>query len=263
MIKKKMKKSIKNLLVIPVILLVLTNAISALPEPIITIADSIQAERDEILSLAALAIVYKDWQISKDGRGYNIGAILANEQGEPVFWARNSVGILDNATQHAEVRLIQNYLDCPCVGKYADKYTVYTTLEPCAMCSGLLALAKVKRVVYLQRDPGFGNAHEALKAIKYPRVYEQSTPLKNKQKLLLEHGFQSYMAEKKDSNITNYLFSEEARKIFASSIGAIENFKLIYQENQKVLSKVQSLISGEMPETYGADMIEKKCPKKK
>jgi hypothetical protein len=32
--------------------------------------------------------------------------------------------------------------------------TVYTSLESCAQCSGVMALGQVSQVVYLQRDPG-------------------------------------------------------------------------------------------------------------
>ena len=32
--------------------------------------------------------------------------------------------------------------------------TIYTSLESCAQCSGIMALAAVKQVVYLQTDPG-------------------------------------------------------------------------------------------------------------
>jgi pyrimidine deaminase RibD-like protein len=32
--------------------------------------------------------------------------------------------------------------------------TVYTTLEPCAQCAGIMALGLVHEVVFLQRDPG-------------------------------------------------------------------------------------------------------------
>ncbi|MCA1815999.1 MAG: hypothetical protein LC746_06255, partial [Acidobacteria bacterium] len=35
-----------------------------------------------------------------------------------------------------------------------SKVTIYTSLESCAQCSGIMALGKVKSVVYLQPDPG-------------------------------------------------------------------------------------------------------------
>jgi hypothetical protein len=32
--------------------------------------------------------------------------------------------------------------------------TIYTSLESCAQCSGVMSLARIKQVVYLQNDPG-------------------------------------------------------------------------------------------------------------
>jgi tRNA(Arg) A34 adenosine deaminase TadA len=39
-------------------------------------------------------------------------------------------------------------------GTLLSGVTLYTTLESCAQCSGIMALAKLGRVVFLQTDPG-------------------------------------------------------------------------------------------------------------
>ena len=124
-------------------------------------SDPIQQERDLILSLTAMAVVRADWQDDDTGRGHNIGSVLVDAKGIPVFWARNASRRLDNGSQHGEVRLIQNFLNCKGIGRYAKGYTVYTTLEPCAMCTGLMILTQVTRVVYVQEDPGYGDTAEA------------------------------------------------------------------------------------------------------
>jgi tRNA(adenine34) deaminase len=99
-----------------------------------------------MLSLAVLYMVYKDWQGSaKARRGHNIGSILVDKNSVPVFWARNSVTVLDDSSQHGEVRTIQSFLNCPGVGRYVNGYSVYTTLEPCAMCTGMMAMAQVRK----------------------------------------------------------------------------------------------------------------------
>ncbi len=67
-------------------------------------------ERDEIYSLLAYAVVYKDWQSSKTNqRGHNIGAVLVDPKGKLVNWARNCNQITQNGTQHAELRLMLGY----------------------------------------------------------------------------------------------------------------------------------------------------------
>ena len=98
-----------------------------------------QQELDYFYSLMAYAVVYKEWQNNAYGessRGYNIGSVLVNSDKHVVNWARNSVNITKNGTQHGEVRLIQSYLDSN--HSFSLKgYSIYTTLEPCAMCSGI------------------------------------------------------------------------------------------------------------------------------
>ena len=41
--------------------------------------------------------------------------------------------------------------------KALSRLTIYTTLESCAQCSGMMALGSVEKVVYLQPDPGQNN----------------------------------------------------------------------------------------------------------
>ncbi|MFA7241332.1 MAG: nucleoside deaminase [Sulfuricellaceae bacterium] len=122
----------------------------------------VQQERDNIYSLLAYSVVLKDWQQdSKTQRGHNIGSVLVDPDGKVVFWARNSNKITGNGTQHGEVRLMVGYLNK--VKSYSLKgYTIYTSLEPCAMCSGMMVLQSITRTVYGQADPGFGKALERL-----------------------------------------------------------------------------------------------------
>ncbi|MBW1944223.1 MAG: hypothetical protein JRJ51_15510, partial [Deltaproteobacteria bacterium] len=98
-----------------------------------------EIEKDKIFSLVAYAVVFKGWQQSRNvGRGYNIGSVLVDENDNIVCWARNAVNVTKNNTQHGEVRLMLNYLhNCRNVFSL-PKYRLYTTLEPCAMCSGMM-----------------------------------------------------------------------------------------------------------------------------
>lgn len=218
-----------------------------------------QLERDKMLLLSAQVMVYKDWQTSPKGRGHNIGSILADKNSHPIFWARNAITALDDATQHGEVRLIQSFLRCNGVGKFANGYTVYTTLEPCAMCAGMMSLTKVRRVVYLQADPEYGNVRNALIAIKYPRIFAQSTPPDLKQKKDLERGYRAYKVRNKKGTLTEYLLSDEARKIFASAQADLNAYRVKYPENEAVLQKIREFLKGITKETFGKEML-KGCP---
>jgi tRNA(Arg) A34 adenosine deaminase TadA len=218
-----------------------------------------QVERDKLFLLAAQVMVYRDWQNSPKGRGHNIGAILVDKYSHPVFWARNAITALDDATQHGEVRLLQAFLHCNGIGKFADGYTVYTTLEPCAMCAGMMSLAKIRRVVYLQADPEYGNVHKALRAIDYPRIYKESTPHSLRQKVALERGYALYRRIHPKHSITDYLLTDGAREIFASAQADLKAYKVQYPENEAVLQKIREFLKDVTEETLG-EAILKRCP---
>ena len=102
-------------------------------------------ERDEIFSLLAYSVVFKNWQTTTDHpRGHNIGAVLVSGDNEIVNWARNCNAITGNGTQHGEVRLMIGYLNQ--ARSYSLRgHTVYTSLEPCAQCSGMMIQQSIER----------------------------------------------------------------------------------------------------------------------
>jgi tRNA(Arg) A34 adenosine deaminase TadA len=88
----------------------------------------------------------------KTAEGQRIGSLLADDEGNIVGWGFNTNK--ENSTRHGEVNLIAQYMETephlPAGG------TIYTTLEPCEMCSGMIVRA-VKhgdafRVIYGQAD---------------------------------------------------------------------------------------------------------------
>lgn len=218
-----------------------------------------QTERDEIFSLAVLDMVYRDWQSSTNGRGHNIGSILVDSQNRPLFWARNSVTVTNNATQHGEVRLIQAFLNCQGVGKYMSGYTIYTTLEPCAMCTGMIAMTQLNRVVYVQADPEFGHALAGLQHVRFPRLFQQDTVAASTQKQQLEKGWAEYRASHEGSVITDYLLSGQASEIYGSASADLLRFQVKNAENHLVLAETLDFLSKVGPETFG-ERMQDRCP---
>lgn len=75
-----------------------------------------------------------------------IGAVLVKE-GRIIARAHNQVEHLNTATAHAELLCLVS------AGKQLDNWrllgtTLYTTVEPCAMCAGALLLSRVSRLVW-------------------------------------------------------------------------------------------------------------------
>jgi len=124
-------------------------------------------ELDDIYGLLALAVVHADWQESRAGtsdprtRGHNIGAIIVNDKFEVVNWERNSNDAMCNGTQHGEVRTMLKQLNLTGSGTLRN-YQIYTSLEPCMMCSGMMMQEGILRTVYMQTDNIFGKNIERL-----------------------------------------------------------------------------------------------------
>lgn len=220
--------------------------------PVTEVPQDVQKERDHILSLLTLAFVHNDWQTASSSvRGHNIGSVLADENGMPVFWTRNSVKKLNNSSQHGEVRLATKYLSNQVETKYMPRgYTLYTTLEPCAMCTGMLSMIETQRVVFVQQDPEFGHVVDALNSIKYPRVYKVVTPNDMSQKKLLEQGYNNYK-KKGGTSITDYLLTPEAEAIYATAKNDLASYKIKHPENTAVLQAARALSYSKGAELLG------------
>ncbi|WP_345277051.1 nucleoside deaminase [Litoribaculum gwangyangense] len=191
----------------------------------------------------AYAVVYKDWQnnaMEKSSRGYNIGSVLVDNDKYVVNWARNSVNSTMNGTQHGEVRLMQSYLDS--MQSFSLKgFSIYSTLEPCAMCAGMMKLTEVYRTVYGQTDPAYGKALERLQLesgscctngySSYPRpVISDKSP----DPLSLE--IDSTYTQYKGKYIVNFLTTPEAEKLFKKASEMFQQYnKAKYVENQKYI----------------------------
>ncbi len=123
--------------------------------------DAPESERDEILSLTAFSVALRSWDDAADAQGSGIAAILADESGRVLCWSRQETHFTHNKTAHAEVRLIQNYLENS--GHFdAAGLAIYVTLEPCAMCAGMIAMAHLKKAIYGSRAGASGGVFERL-----------------------------------------------------------------------------------------------------
>lgn len=84
-----------------------------------------------------------------------IGACIVSEKGELLAKAGNRTIIDTDPTAHAEILALREAAKV--IGNYRlVNATVYSTVEPCAMCAGALVNARVKRLVYGTKDERFG-----------------------------------------------------------------------------------------------------------
>ena len=98
-----------------------------------------------------------------------IGAVLIDESGILICGEHNRIEQLGDSTAHAEILALRaasrklqrrRLTDC----------TLYSTVEPCAMCAGALILCRVKRLVYGVTDSKFGAAESLFNVTDNPAL---------------------------------------------------------------------------------------------
>lgn len=94
-----------------------------------------------------------------DEGGIPIGCVLVKDD-KPVGSGRNRRVQRDSAVLHAEIDAFEATGRKP--GVFYKNVTLYTTLSPCAMCSGAILLYGIRRVVIGENDSFKGD--EALLA---------------------------------------------------------------------------------------------------
>jgi tRNA(adenine34) deaminase len=84
-----------------------------------------------------------------------IGAVIVDAEGELLAEASNLTITNNDPTAHAEVLALREAASK--IGNYRlVGATVYSTIEPCAMCAGALVNARVARLVFGAHDERFG-----------------------------------------------------------------------------------------------------------
>ncbi len=98
-----------------------------------------------------------------------IGCVIVDEMGAVIAEGANAPIGSHDPTAHAEIvalraaaKALQNY-------RLKPNLTLYVTLEPCAMCAGAIAHARVMRLVYGAPDPKGGGVEHG------GRFYDQPT----------------------------------------------------------------------------------------
>jgi tRNA(adenine34) deaminase len=84
-----------------------------------------------------------------------VGCVVVDGAGRAIGRGHNLRETLADPTAHAEMLALREAAARMLTWRL-DGATVYATLEPCAMCSGALVHARVRRVVYGCADPKGG-----------------------------------------------------------------------------------------------------------
>ena len=91
----------------------------------------------------AIAVAAK----AREHGNHPFGAILVDAEGRMILEAENTVNTERDVTGHAETNLIRK-ASAAFPPEVLAGCTLYTSTEPCAMCSGAIYWSGVSRVVY-------------------------------------------------------------------------------------------------------------------
>ncbi len=105
-----------------------------------------------------------------------VGAVIVSDIGEVIAQASNRTRELNDPSAHAEMLAIR--AACALLGQERlVGYDLYVTLEPCAMCAGVIAAAQVRRLYYGASDPKSGGVEQGARVFQhsqshhFPEIY--------------------------------------------------------------------------------------------
>ncbi len=106
-------------------------------------------------------------QAAADAGEVPVGAVIVKD-GQIIAEAANAMRTARNPTRHAEMDAIQ--AACAALEQERlDGCDLWVTLEPCAMCAGAIAHARIARLYYAASDPKGGAVEHG------PRFFTQPT----------------------------------------------------------------------------------------
>jgi tRNA(adenine34) deaminase len=99
-----------------------------------------------------------------------VGAVVVSAKGKVIARAGNRTRADNDPTAHAEMLAIR----AACAHLGVERLTgcaLYVTLEPCAMCAGAIAHARIERLFYGAADPKSGGVAQGARVFAHPQCH--------------------------------------------------------------------------------------------
>lgn len=99
-----------------------------------------------------------------------VGAVVVDPSGHVVALAGNRTRELSDPSAHAEMLAIR----AACAAAGSERlvgHDLYVTLEPCAMCAGVIAAARIARLYYGASDPKSGGVAHGARVFAQPQSH--------------------------------------------------------------------------------------------
>ena len=98
-----------------------------------------------------------------------VGAVVSDPEGHVVA-AGNRTRELNDPSAHAEILALR----AACEAQGSERlpgFSLTVTLEPCAMCAGAIAAARIARLIYGAPDPKSGGVAQGARVFSHPQAH--------------------------------------------------------------------------------------------
>lgn len=125
-----------------------------------------------------------------------VGAVILGRAAKVIARAHNLTRSLNDPTAHAEMLAIREAARV--LGQERlEGCTLYVTLEPCAMCAGAIAHARLARIVYGASDPKSGGTDHGARVFAHPQCHHRPEVIGGIQEASCEALLQAFFAQKR------------------------------------------------------------------
>lgn len=101
-----------------------------------------------------------------------VGAVLCDPSGRVVAAAGNRTRALSDPTAHAEMLVIRAAAAAAGSERLAG-HSLWVTLEPCPMCAGAIAAARIATLYYGADDPRMGGVAHGARVFDHPQCHHR------------------------------------------------------------------------------------------
>lgn len=99
-----------------------------------------------------------------------VGAVIVGADGAVIARAGNRMRAEHDPTAHAEIIALR--AACARLGRARlTDCALYVTLEPCAMCAGAIAQARIARLYFAASDPKSGGVLHGARVFSHPQAH--------------------------------------------------------------------------------------------
>lgn len=144
-----------------------------------------------------LSLAFEEALLAESEGTYPIGAVIVDATGHVISRGRNRVFSDQDCTAHAEVDAIRKaspvLLDAANKKFNKNTFTLYTTCEPCPMCTCTILLSGIKQVVWAADDDDYGAIRKMKEGPHFLALFNTihyvaspSLELENKQRKMLK-----------------------------------------------------------------------------